>query len=112
MIRESASRHSVAVSGISFWELSVKAVKGRLDLLPDVRAWLTTASRIPGIGVIDVDRDLMLRATSLDWEHGDPADRMLVATAILHALDLVTADRAILEYARKSRALKAVDATR
>jgi PIN domain nuclease of toxin-antitoxin system len=112
LIRDGARRGAVAVSGISFWELAVKAGKGRLEFSPDVRGWFAEASRVPGLGVIDVDRDLMLRATSLDWSHSDPADRMLVATAIFHQLELVTADRVILEYARKSRALTAVDAKR
>ncbi len=102
----------MAVSGISFWELAVKSAKGRLEFLPDVRAWLAAASRVPGLGVIDIDRDLMLRATSLDWSHADPTDRILVATAIFHQLDLVTADRVILEYARTNRTMAAVDATR
>jgi PIN domain nuclease of toxin-antitoxin system len=112
VIRERARRSAVAVSGISFWELAVKAAKGRLEFSPDVRAWLSAASRVPGLGVIDIDRDLMLRATSLDWSHSDPADRMLVATAIFHGLELVTADPVILEYARTNRALAVVDATR
>jgi PIN domain nuclease of toxin-antitoxin system len=112
VIRERARRNALAVSGISFWELAVKAGKGRLELLPDVRAWLAAASSVAGLGVIDVDRDLMLRATSLEWPHADPADRMLVATAIFHDLDLVTADRVILEYARANRMLSAIDAKR
>jgi len=112
VIRERARRGAVAVSGISFWELAVKAGKGRLELLPDVRAWLAAASRAAGLGVIDVDRDLMLRATSLEWTHGDPADRILVATALFHRLDLVTADRVILDFARANRALSVIDAKR
>jgi PIN domain nuclease of toxin-antitoxin system len=112
VIRERAERNAVAVSGVSFWELAVKAGKGRVEFSPDVRGWLAAASRLPGIGVIDIDRDLMLRATSLDWSHADPADRMLVATAISYELDLVSADRAILEYARTNKGLSTVDATR
>jgi len=112
VIRERARRGAVAVSGISFWELAVKAGKGRLELLPDVRAWLAAASRVAGLGVIDIDRDLMLRATSLEWSHADPADRMLAATAMFHHLDLVTADRVILEFARANRVLSVIDAKR
>jgi PIN domain nuclease of toxin-antitoxin system len=112
VIRERARGGAVAVSGISFWELAVKAGKGRLELLPDVRTWLAAASRVAGLGVIDIDRDLMLRATSLEWTHGDPADRMLAATAMFHQLDLVTADRVILEFARANRGLSVIDATR
>jgi PIN domain nuclease of toxin-antitoxin system len=111
-IQEAARRNAVAISGISYWELAVKAGKGRLAFSPDVRGWLAAASRVPGLGVIDVDRDLMLRATAIDWRHGDPADRMLVATAIFHQLELVTADRGILQYARQSRAVAVLDATR
>jgi len=109
-IQDRAERNAVAISGISFWELAIKSAKGKLQLLPDVREWLRAASRVPGLGVIDVDRELMLRATTLDWAHGDPADRVLVATAILHDLELATADAMIIAYARRTRALRVLDA--
>lgn len=112
VIRDRARRGAVAVSGISFWELAVKAGKGDLELLPDVRTWLAAASRVAGLGVIDIDRDLMLRAASLEWPHADPADRMLAATAMFHHLDLVTADRVILEFASTTGMVSVIDATR
>ena len=54
----------------------------------------------------------MLRATSLEWSHADPADRMLAATAMFHRLDLVTADRVVLEFARANPVLSVIDAKR
>ena len=112
VIRGGAQRNAVAISGISFWELAVKAAKGKLELRPDTREWLRNASRLPGLGVIDVDRELMFRATLLEWSHGDPADRVLVATAIFHDLQFVTADRVILDYAKSNRTFRVIDATR
>ena len=112
LIRSHAQRNAIAVSGISFWELAVKAAKGKLALLPDAGEWLRKAARVPGLGVIDVDRELMLRAAMQDWPHGDPADRVLVATALYHNLQLVTADGAILDHARSNRALRVIDAAR
>src|SRR5687768_7473402 len=73
MIRAHAQQNAIAISGISFWELAMKAAKGKLTLLPDAGEWLRQAARVPGLGVIDVDRELMLRSTMLDWPHGDPA---------------------------------------
>jgi PIN domain nuclease of toxin-antitoxin system len=111
-IRSHANRQEVAVSEISFWELAVKAAKGQLDLRPDPREWLNRASRVHGIGVVELDRAIMVRGALLDWVHGDPADRMLVASALFYDLQLATADRVILDYARKNRGLRVLDASK
>ena len=111
-IARAAKEQRVAVSAISSYELSAKARKGKLELRPDPDEWLRRAGTQPGISMIQVDREIMARAASLPLQHGDPADRMLIATALFYDLELVTADRVILDVARQNRALQVFDAGR
>ncbi|HEX4936921.1 MAG TPA: type II toxin-antitoxin system VapC family toxin [Gemmatimonadaceae bacterium] len=104
----SASR--LLVSDISAWEVAVKAGKGKLTLSIDVAVWLQRAERAPGIRFLPLDRQQLLLSTRLPGEvHGDPADRMLLAATLLHHVPLVTADRAIVEYARATPGVPVVD---
>lgn len=108
---ESALRQrAVAISVISLWEVATKAAKGRLELPPNTDAWLKRAERAPGIGIVQLDRKTLLDSTRLELPHGDPADRILVATAIEYDLQLVTADSGLLDYAGTRRSPSILDA--
>jgi PIN domain nuclease of toxin-antitoxin system len=66
----------------------------RLDRPCDV--WVEAAlSEDPRIEVLPLLPSIALGAAELSWEHGDPADRFIVATARAHHAPLVTADEAI-----------------
>lgn len=100
--------NSLAVSEISFWEIAVKATSGRLELNKDVVVWLREAATTPGVGVIEVERETLVRSALLDL-HRDPADRILAATAIRYGIRLATADVALLEYAQRNKQLHVLD---
>jgi PIN domain nuclease of toxin-antitoxin system len=51
----------------------------------------------------------LIESALLDMIGRDPADRILVATALRHDLRLATADTEILEYARASGRLRVLD---
>jgi PIN domain nuclease of toxin-antitoxin system len=105
--------NNLLVSDISCWEVSVKAGKGKLELSVDVGVWLSRAVAAPGIRFIPLDRDILLLSTRLaGTSHNDPADRMLIATAQLNNVPMVTADRRIVEYARSHPGTPVVDARR
>ncbi|HEX6559751.1 MAG TPA: type II toxin-antitoxin system VapC family toxin [Longimicrobiales bacterium] len=108
-IDECAVTNSLAVSEISFWEVAVQAGKRRLDLGQDVDAWLREAAKAPGIGVVHVDREVLVKSALLDLEQRDPADRILVATALRYGLRLATADESLLSYAAKHPSLQVLD---
>lgn len=84
------------VSAISFWEISLLLAKGRITMLQDVGAWRQRLLR-EGLREIPVDGATGIRATELVDFHADPADRLIVATA-LDGHRLVTADRRILDW--------------
>ena len=111
LLERCAAEDGLIVCDISFWEVGVKASKGKLTLSVDVAAWLRRAERAPGLTHLPLDRDILVLSTRLPGAlHGDPADRMLLAASQLHALPVVTIDERIIAYARTQRALSVCDA--
>ena len=86
----------VAISTISFWEIAMLKDKGRLRFPEDVALW-RREQLDHGLVEIPVDGGIAIRAGLLTDLHGDPADRLIVATA-LEGHRLVTADRRILDW--------------
>ena len=85
-----------AVSAISFWEIALLRDKRQLTLRQEIGLWRRRLLR-EGLREIPVDGDIGIRATELANFHRDPADRLIVATA-LGGHQLVTADRRILDW--------------
>lgn len=113
LLRRADGVHRLPVSDISAWEVANKAGKGSLDLAIDPARWVHRAARMPGLTLVPLDREVLLLSTRLPgMPHGDPVDRMTMATALLRACPLVPADRRIVEYARRERrlALSVIDA--
>jgi PIN domain nuclease of toxin-antitoxin system len=76
-----------------------------------VAIWLQQAEQAPGIRFRALDRRVLLLSTRLSGSiHNDPADRMLIATAQLANVPLVTADGLIIEYAEDHPGTPVVDA--
>ena len=97
----------LAVSAMTFWEVTMLRAKGWLDFPEDVRAWRRELLD-QGLIEIPVDGEIGIRANELPDFHADPADRIIVATA-MNGHELVTADRRILDW---SGQLRCVDAAR
>jgi PIN domain nuclease of toxin-antitoxin system len=111
LLKRCVRGHGLLVSDISVWEIGTKASKGKLTLLPSLSAWLEQAGRRPGFTFLPLDREILLRSTQLPGTvHGDPADRILIASARLANLPLVTADRAIIDYVRGEGGFSVCDA--
>lgn len=51
--------------------------------------------QIPQLQILPVDGATWLLSAELDWPHRDPADRVIVATAMSFGCPLITSDRAI-----------------
>lgn len=98
----------VFVSAISFWEVGMLVERGRLQIDTTIAAFRTLALR-HGIHEEPLDGEIAISAAELPDAHGDPADRMLVATAVLRGLTLITADDTLLNW--KLRGFHARDAT-
>ena len=96
VIARALQEDRAAVSAMSFWEVGMRVQKGRLDLLLDLGVWRRDLLD-QGLIEIRVDGDIAARAGLLPDMHGDPADRIIVATA-LEGHQLVTADGKILQW--------------
>ena len=78
------------------WEIALLAAKGRIRLAGEVQEWLQRAIDRPGTVVFDLSpAGCAVGAGCGDRLHRDPADRVIVATALHHGVALVTADRDI-----------------
>jgi PIN domain nuclease of toxin-antitoxin system len=95
MIEAAWKEGSVVVNAISFWEVAMLALRGRLQLPCEVTVWRRNWLEA-GLRELPLDGSIALRAVSLVAFHPDPADRFLVATAQGIGATLVTADQAIL----------------
>lgn len=83
------------VSSISALEIATKVRRGKLPgAEPLVAGWSSARRRI-GAQTLAVTEPQALLAGSLEWDHRDPFDRMLVAQALTEELLLVTADRLV-----------------
>ncbi len=87
----------VAVSAISFWEVAMLAERGRIELPVPANQWRMDWLRA-GLTEVPVDGHVAVQSCQLKDFHRDPADRFIVATALIHGGPLITADRQILEW--------------
>lgn len=95
---EKIPRTGAAVSAISIWEIGLKIKNGKLDINTSIADYVNRLRRMGTIEIIPVDEDIWLKNLALDWQHRDPADRTIVATAILKKMPIITSDKIISNY--------------
>lgn len=94
-----AAAEPVAVSSISLWEVAMLVARKRLALTIDTSAWIEHVEALPFLTFVPVDNRIAVRAVQLEgFPHRDPADRMIVATALGLGAALLTADARIRAY--------------
>jgi PIN domain nuclease of toxin-antitoxin system len=86
---------SVGVCSVSCWEVAMLVQRGRLKLDRDARTWVSQALSVPTVELIPLDAEIAVAAAQLPDFGGDPADRMIVASACRHGARLATADERI-----------------
>ena len=96
-INRALASGQLGVASISFWEIAMLVRKRRLDIRIELDVWRLELMQ-SGLLEIPLQGSTALRAGQLQEFHGDPADRMIVATAIEHSATLVTADQKILDW--------------
>lgn len=100
-IEDAGRRGAVRVSAISVWEVAMLEAKGRISLAMPIEDWVRVALRAEGIRLLQLTPEIAIASSRLPGtSHGDPADRMLMASTRIIGGQLVTCDQAILEYAR------------
>jgi PIN domain nuclease of toxin-antitoxin system len=89
------SANELWLSPISVWELLVLAERGRVRLDRAPHAWIAEALAHTPVQEAVLTFDVAERSRGILRAHPDPADRFLVATALVYGLTLVTADQAL-----------------
>jgi len=107
LIEQALAEGDLAVSAFTFWEVAMLSDKGRLNVARDIFSWRNSLVE-DGLFEIPVDGQIGIRANNLPNFHPDPADRIIVATA-LEGHRLVTADELILQWSGSLDRLDARD---
>lgn len=99
---DASRKNALYISIISIWEVAMLESKGRITFSTGITSWITTAISAPGLQVVQLLPEISIDSTHLPGQfHGDPADRIIVATARFLKCPLVTADGNILAYAKE-----------
>jgi PIN domain nuclease of toxin-antitoxin system len=91
ILKKAVRAGELAVSAISFWEIALLVTRRRLRRLDSVRE-LRERLLKQGIIELPLTGEIAVLAGELESLHGDPADRFIAATAIVHDATLVTAE--------------------
>jgi len=87
------------VCAISVWEVAMLVAKRRIRLDRPVEQWVDIALALPGIQLAPLEPAIAVRSTKLPGEfHPDPADRIIVATALENGVPIITPDGRIRSY--------------
>jgi PIN domain nuclease of toxin-antitoxin system len=98
-IAQAATTADILVSAVSFWEIGMLLNKGRISLSEPLPRWVDAVTARAEIRIVPVDAPIAIEAGLLPGDlHGDPGDRLLVATARVLRAPLLTSDRKILAY--------------
>lgn len=92
------------VSSISCWEVATLLTQGRIALDRPLEAWLEDMQADPGIEVVPLSARAAIQSHALGVAgfHGDPADRLIYATAADLLVPLVTADERMHDFAERA----------
>jgi PIN domain nuclease of toxin-antitoxin system len=87
------------ISPITAWEVGLLARKGRFHSPYSPQRWFDRLMAVPGAALAEMSPQILLESSFLPGElHGDPADRILAATAREYGYTVMTRDRALLAY--------------
>jgi PIN domain nuclease of toxin-antitoxin system len=101
----------LGVSAITPWEVAMLVGKKRVSLGRSAGDWVNRTLALDNIRLIPLEPAIAVEAGELEGLHGDPADRIIIATARRFSAPLLTADRAILAYGAAGH-VETIDATR
>ncbi|MGA9525063.1 MAG: type II toxin-antitoxin system VapC family toxin [Myxococcaceae bacterium] len=92
---ERMERDGGFASSISIWELGVKIRNGKLDLGLPLPEFVRRLEQGGVVELLPVDTSIWIQTATLEWDHRDPADRVIVATALQKGLPILTKDDAL-----------------
>ena len=88
-----------AIASISIWEFAMMVSTGKVEIRVPADQWLEQAISQTGLAVFDINPKIATESCNLPGEfHKDPADRIIVATARINELTIVTKDKKMIRY--------------
>jgi len=98
-INKAVREKAVLISSISVWEVSLLVKRGRLALTMDLNDWISRSEGLPFLSFLPVDNEIAHKSVQLPPPlHDDPADRVIIASAIINDAVLITKDQKIQDY--------------
>ena len=95
-LRQADADDPLLLSEISLWEVATLQELGRIRLDRPLREWLERATAPPLVRRVGISPAVASQVAALpDSFHRDPADRIIVASALVHGARLITSDRRI-----------------
>jgi PIN domain nuclease of toxin-antitoxin system len=102
VIESAAASSRLFLSSISLWETAMLVSKRRITLSIDTTDWIRIGLQGAGIQTVDISPEIAVESANPGNSfHGDPADRIIVATARVCDYSLVTRDARILAYSHE-----------
>jgi PIN domain nuclease of toxin-antitoxin system len=90
---------TIYISAISCFEVATAVRRRRLVLDRDTMLWVREALALPRVALVPLSVEIAIEAAQLSKVHGDPGDRIIVATALHLGMPLVTKDRRLRRHA-------------
>lgn len=97
-VRAVETAEVVGIPAISCWEIALLERRGRISLDRDAAVWIAQSLSTDRVKLLELTPQVAVSAARLVWDHSDPADRLIVATAIVHRAPVVTKDDRIRRY--------------
>ncbi len=101
IIEESEKEKSIYISSMSVLEIYILLKKNRLGFNTLADNWLQRVENLSCVHFVPMDNEIAVLSVNLpDFPHKDPADRIIIATALNMGAKLITSDKRILNYSK------------
>lgn len=100
LIDQARSQSLLYISAISLWEIAMLAQKDKIAFAISLDEWIENVLSTPGLNLIDLNVPILVESCNLpNFEHKDPADRLIISSARSINSRLMTFDQKITDYA-------------
>ncbi len=101
LINTSQENGELLISSISLWEIAMLKFKRRINIYEQIQDFLESITSAEGLSACEISPEVAAESVQLmDDFHGDPADRIIVATTKTYGATLLTRDKKILSWSK------------
>lgn len=90
------------ISSITIWEIGIKIKNNRIDIGMTIEEYVQKIRQMNCVEIVPVDEKIWIESIKLGWENRDPADRVIVATALSRAVPILSKDEKITGFFKKT----------